>query len=430
MEQVLEQPTNEIVLTKGQQEALDKMLDFITDPKEQVFVLRGYSGCGKSTLVQYFLEKLPKTFKALSLVDPDYNAPNILLTATTNKAAENLSQLSGQEASTVHSAFSLRVRTDYQTGKTSISPTSQSDIRDCIVLVDEASFIDGHLLNLLFRHSTNCKFIFIGDPGQLIPVNSSSAVVFDSGFKHYPTAFLDEVVRQKGTNKVHPITELSTVFRNVVNSGDWEQDFPVDGIHIQHLSEADFQKEVDKEFLRPDWHYKDSKILAWTNRRVGQFNSYVNNLVKGIPEFQVNDYALVNSFVTKPRCYSFKTEQMIQIRKIGQACKLYGVNGQLMQLDGVMDVFVPNNYQEALKAAKDFRKQGDFNTALTIEEQWPDLRPAYACTINKSQGSTFDKVFIDLNDVSRCTNGNTIARMLYVAISRARHNVYLMGDLA
>jgi ATP-dependent exoDNAse (exonuclease V) alpha subunit len=62
-------------------------------------------------------------------------------------------------------------------------------------------------------------------------------------------------------------------------------------------------------------------------------------------------------------------------------------------------------------------------------ENWIDLRAAYAQTVNKSQGSTYDRVFIDLDDIRRCNSGDQIARMLYVAVSRAREQVFLTGDL-
>ena len=43
--------------------------------------------------------------------------------------------------------------------------------------------------------------------------------------------------------------------------------------------------------------------------------------------------------------------------------------------------------------------------------------------------STYDKVFVDLDDISKCNSGNTIARMLYVACSRPKSKLYLIGDL-
>ena len=39
-------------------------------------------------------------------------------------------------------------------------------------------------------------------------------------------------------------------------------------------------------------------------------------------------------------------------------------------------------------------------------------------------------VFIDLGDISTCHNPNQAARMLYVAVSRARHGIYFYGELA
>ena len=69
-----------------------------------------------------------------------------------------------------------------------------------------------------------------------------------------------------------------------------------------------------------------------------------------------------------------------------------------------------------------------FDVVEEAENRWVDLRAAYACTVNKSQGSTFDKVFIDIDDIARCNNGEQIARLMYVAVSRARNTVYLTGD--
>ena len=62
-------------------------------------------------------------------------------------------------------------------------------------------------------------------------------------------------------------------------------------------------------------------------------------------------------------------------------------------------------------------------------ETWIDLRAQHACTIDKSQGSTYAQVFIDLDDIAKCNISSQVARMCYVAVSRARHKVYLTGDL-
>ena len=60
-----------------------------------------------------------------------------------------------------------------------------------------------------------------------------------------------------------------------------------------------------------------------------------------------------------------------------------------------------------------------------------DIDYAFAITANKAQGSTYDNVFIDLNDICFTNTGmlrdnkDEMLRRLYVAISRARHEVIL-----
>jgi hypothetical protein len=65
-----------------------------------------------------------------------------------------------------------------------------------------------------------------------------------------------------------------------------------------------------------------------------------------------------------------------------------------------------------------------------LKNNFPDLRQRDAATTHKAQGSTYDTVFIDLSDISTCHQPNTVARMLYVAFSRARTRVFLYGQLA
>ena len=60
---------------------------------------------------------------------------------------------------------------------------------------------------------------------------------------------------------------------------------------------------------------------------------------------------------------------------------------------------------------------------------YPDLRYTYASTINKAQGSTYDTVYIDLNDLAKCNDRDLQLRLLYVAVSRARHKVVFTGDI-
>lgn len=414
-----------ITLTADQEAALLAMNLFLMSPIETVFVLSGFSGCGKSTLVRTFLDRLPSVQKAARLIDPTRKEFTAELTATTNKAAENLGQITGMSVRTIHSFLGLRVQVDYRTNTSTLVANNKFDFPEHVLLfIDEASYVDKALLGFIFTRTKNCKVVFIGDPAQLTPVKATGTPVFDAGFTG---AALTQVVRQPGA-ETHPIVELSTMFRHTVNGADFPV-FKPDGHHVRHMSRDAFNEAIEAEFTRPDWKYADSKILAWTNKCVIGFNQYVRNLAKGNPHFQVEDYAVCNSFLQVGK-HSIKTDQLVQITSIGDDEERFGVMGNLMTLDHVVNAFQPKSLADASARVKQARSEGDFNLVADIESSWVDLRGAYACTINKAQGSTFDSVFIDLSDISRCNSGDQIARMLYVAVSRARNHVYLVGDFA
>lgn len=411
-----------ITLTQDQEAALDAFYQFLVDPTETVFVLSGYSGCGKSTLVSVLLDRLPNLMALLKMVNPSAPKYDVQLTATTNKAAENLAHITGQTVATIHSYLGLRVFTDYATNVTKLVRRKDSHIVDEVLLfIDEGSYVDSDLLGHIFQMTRNCKIVFIGDPAQLAPVKSSGTPVFNAGFKG---AALRQVVRQAEGN---PIVDLSTKFRNTVNTGEFFSFVP-DGVHIQHMSTEDFVLAIEKEFLRPDWRHKDSKILAWTNKRVVEYNQYVSNLATGNPDFQDGDYVICNCYFNNGS-QSIKTDQMVQITGIGPDTQEHGVIGRRYHIDGKIWAFMPYSLADKASAIKQARQAERLTLVSMIENTWIDLRAAYASTVNKSQGSTYDKVFIDLTDISKCNNANTLARMLYVAVSRARNNVFFVGDL-
>ena len=412
--------TQEITLTEDQQNALESFAFFLMDPIETVFVLRGYSGCGKSTLVRTLIDRMPAFNKTARLINPDHKEYEVALTATTNKAAENLGNITGQGAVTIHSFLGLRVQTDYRTNITTLIPRNSDQKAGYLLFIDEASYVDKQLLSLIFKMTHNCKIVFIGDPAQLTPVKATSTPVFDANFTG---AALTTVVRQAEGN---PIVDLSTKFRNTVNTGEFFS-FTPDGHHVQYLQRDSFNEAIKAEFTRPDWRYQDSKILAWTNKCVIGYNNFVRNHVKGNPDFQVDDYAICNSFVTVGRS-SIKTDQLVHINGIEADSERYGVSGNMVCVDGIW-VFHPKSLQEWNAGIKQMRAKDNFGAVSEMESQWIDLRAAYACTINKAQGSTFDRVFVDLDDIRRCNSGDQIARMLYVGVSRARTQVFLTGDL-
>lgn len=416
-------------LTEDQQNVLQVFVSFLADPVKKVLRIEGYAGTGKSTLIKTLLDRLPSYGKMLRLVDPEFKMLPIQLTATTNKAAEALSHMSGMDVQTIHSFLGLRVDTDHLTGQTGLVPRANAQQFNMLVFIDEASYVDSQLLGLIFSQTVNCKIVFIGDRAQLAPVKSSGVPpVFLANFE---SVMLTEVVRQKqadGSTTVHPITELATMFRNAVNTGVWGT-VNVDGQHIIHLPRDTFEDQVLAEFTRPDWRYNDSKVLAWTNKCVINYNHALNNHIKGTPSFQEGDYAVCNKFVSANK-HSLKTDQMVCITGIEPDNYEHNVLGSYVTVDHAGRYFFPKSLEAKKERLKTARANNDWKISEEIDRSWIDLRAAFAQTTNKSQGSTYDKVYIDLDDIRRCNSGDQLARMMYVGTSRARHQVIMTGDLA
>lgn len=416
-----------VILTPDQEQAKDAFHGFLLNPAESVFVLEGYSGTGKSTLVKVLLEEIPKVSKVAELIYQNKFRYDVELTATTNKAAEALRTNIGglYSVSTIHAKLGLRVHTDYYKNTTTLIPRDKHlVVEDTILFIDEASFIDEVLLKHIFTMTKNCKVVFIGDPAQLLTVGCDQSPVFSRGFKG---AKLEKVVRQAEGN---PIIELSTLFRNTVNTGKYFSFVP-DGVAVQHLPRDQFEQSICAEFLRPDWRYDHSKVLAWTNKTVINYNHAINNLISGDPLFSAGDYAVVNRYITDKNNNTFKTDELVHVVRKSDPEFSYGLEGHYYTIQGSRqaEFFMPNSLQEKKDLIAQATREKNVKMLTHIDTKWIDLRSAFACTINKSQGSTFKKVFIDLDDLKKCSNGNQLARLLYVGVSRASDQVIFTGDL-
>ena len=77
------------------------------------------------------------------------------------------------------------------------------------------------------------------------------------------------------------------------------------------------------------------------------------------------------------------------------------------------------------KKDSDALKWPDF---YRIRNAFCDMRHSYAMTSYKSQGSTFDDVFVDSKDIRSIPKASQtmINQHLYTALSRARHNAVIL----
>jgi hypothetical protein len=407
-------------LTPSQERGYDTFLSFYLDPNQTVMVLKGYSGTGKTTLVRRLLADLPEMDAMAKLCAPEYVPPQIVLTATTNQAAEAFALAVGykQEVKTIHSACELRLVTDYKTKEKYLTEYGDG-LENSLVFIDEASFVDKKLLAKILKQTKRCKLVFIGDPAQLTPIEDDFMPAFEMNACEIE---LTDLVRFEGGI----LQTLMGNLRAAVMEGNWSK-FPLTPGVIDRLSQEDFNAEAYRLFTKEP--NKQVKILAYTNNCVTQYNNFLSKKVLGTTVPQPGQRMLVNEAVQNNGSKCSANEE-VTLEEV-ELTKEYGVEGYSILLRGKGSYyFMPKHRGQKDKAHAQAVREDDYSAMKIILDTWIDLRPSFAQTVNKSQGSTYDIVMIDLNDIcSKCRTLEQLARILYVALSRGRSRIIMTGDL-
>lgn len=428
-------PSKHIQPSATQEEAVQNMLSFLVSNKHKFFVLKGFSGTGKTTVITHLINNIEGYYKMLQGLSPGLVVPEVLLTATTNKAAEVLESITKVECKTIHSLLNLVIKPDFKTGKEILRRKSDAkDISDLLinslVIIDEGSMLNKELMRFLEESmSPTTKVIIVGDPAQLLAVGDNFSHVF---FNNYPEFTLTKPQRQDENNS---ILKFGEQMRRTIDTGDF---LPInyDTSNLIKLDGDEFKEHVDTYFKNQ--HYGQSnKILAWSNAKVIQYNKYVRSLYTDKDAPQKGELYIANSSCkNNGGGLALKNNQLVEIEEVNEI--VYGdanIPCYLISLKGIRDrVYMPINKQSFdyfLKGlasdAKIYRK--NWSEYFMYKEKFADLRPAHSMTVHKSQGSTFDTVYLDLYDISNCNIPNQVARLLYVAATRARNKVYFYGKL-
>jgi hypothetical protein len=84
-----------------------------------------------------------------------------------------------------------------------------------------------------------------------------------------------------------------------------------------------------------------------------------------------------------------KTDQLVLITEIEEGASQFGVPGSYFTLDHSVRCFMPKSLELRNARWNHAKKNQEARVIAAIDQSWIDLRAAYACTVNKSQGSTY-----------------------------------------
>lgn len=454
-----------ITLNDQQQSAIDAMLKFVNDKQESFFCLIGPAGTGKTTTIQHLIERLPI-------------GTRICFTAPTNKAVRVLRKMAynmelNVDCFTIYSLLGLKVT--MQKDKEVIKGGGKSNLdKFDIVVIDEMSMINTELLGYIHRAvnlAEHTQIILMGDACQLPPVGEPISPTFAIDNR----AVLTKVMRQRNEN---PILGLCTDIRHAIEDGvlsaptinamtNAEGNI---GVHV--MSGAMFSNWMPSAFNSENFdnNYDRFRVIAWRNKTVDAYNKQIQALryQQCNTPFAVGEPVVFSSPLHRlsTNC-EYGTDDTVGAGWDDVLCSTEseGIIDSINQVEPF--IFSPTDAQknngfnfrpfvlsrylvvcnmlendekqltctvtgdkETLKDLFDFvSKSIQSNTGFTWFQFWllnkyfADIRPAYAMTAHKSQGSTFENVFVDAQDILSNPNREEALRCLYVAVSRASQNV-------
>lgn len=424
-------------LTPDQISAVDQLVDYAIAPstgETTCIALAGPSGSGKSTTMKFFLDELDALNKGLAILDSKEGGGKgltitgkLVLTASTNKAAAVLSAMTGKPASTIHSLLRLTVRPNFSTGKEDLVASGKRRVDNCTIIIDEASMIDDKLMQFLDERTSNCKIIFVGDDHQLKPVGSN----------HMPAFAIDDVIhlstimRQKDTSFIRTI---GNEFRKSIFGNKQIPTTLFDGLDVINCDGPTFQQEVDKVFGASDYKSSHGRILCRTNDLVHEYNSYVRNMIYGSEALNIHEELIVRSPIHRDGQVAHSIEEVVKISSVNEVTYKGVKCSEVRITSSHIIARVPHDntqVKQLIKQAAARAKAGQDTWApyFNLKEEFHDLRPVYSGTTHTSQGSTYDTVFINLNDLGGCWDKEELLRLLYVAFTRAKHKVFIYGSL-
>ena len=429
-------------LTDEQKRVYSHLLGFLHDPNKQAIIIDGSGGVGKSFMVNYIYKNLIEDYRCscqISGKEPEFRF--LTPTATTNKACESLSQYLKTSVQTIHNYLGLVVFDDFSSGKTSVVPSrSYRTKHNEVILIDEASMINQDTFNFIKSSlRDNCKVIYVGDKYQLPPINEKISQIYLQGYEELSLTKLLRASNQELIN-------INKAAKQLVIDGTR---IPVkEGLNIHFLDNTTAPNYIINNFKNPD---HNNLICCYTNKSVIAYNNYCKQIrgitspyVKGehyvcnnvVHMSDSNHEALTVIFHVEDECkitdIDFNPQQIKVCDK--KTIEAYRAEIENLSCGSKFVVYLPVDINKHLEQIKLIKKQAMQDKELwrvyyAMKNFFPDIRPRDAKTVHKAQGSSIDDVFIDLNDLSHCFDENVIKRLLYVAISRARKNIYFYGEL-
>ena len=438
-------------LNPCQEKALKRAIE-----TDKHLTIKGPAGSGKSYLTKALIEALDDKL-GIALVTPTHAAKNIL------------TEMSGKDATTIHSLFKIHPST-YEDVKT-FTQSDDIDISEIrILVIDEASMVDDDLLGIILKTiSKQCRIIAIGDYAQLQPIKHEDGVLSSLFSKYERKARYVDASGKEYQEVIETIVfeqvELKTIQRqsagplldiaNDVRVGkplrtEWDKEKKIGVYEVNSINTM--LNVLYKKLEKPEDLLK-YRALAFTNDIVNKINEKIRKHVYNTTEpFVDNEYLVLQEPVMegegKTQVVVLNNGEIVTIipNTIVRSNESVGLpnaynveieiatmnvltdEGKHITIEVVWDLASKDLLDELYRDAAAVYKSSSYNKTSwkrfwELKSRFADTKPLGASTVHKSQGATVTGVVFYTQDMMYASETLT-RQLLYVGVTRATDWVF------
>ena len=352
-----------------------------------ICIISGGPGTGKTSIQRAILNIYKKAF-------PD---SDVVCCAPTGRAARRMEQSTGYSASTIHKVLNLTAG--------EVHELKDIDLLEAdLVLVDEVSMMDmlttWYLFNAL---PPSCRLILVGDADQLPSVGPGAVLNELLACGKLPAVILDKVFRQSEGSLV---AENAQRIRHGVSDLEFGDDF-------QFWPSA--EETQSAQYLM--WFYK-REVDRYGVDNVALLTPFRKKSKTGVYSLNAALHDTINP--ASPEKDEIETGQ--RILRVGD--KVMQMKNRDFASNGDIGyICTSKRDSDGILVEVDFGD--DRVVAYEDAESLRQVELAYAATIHKSQGSEYDAVLINIQNM----HGKMLNRaLIYTAETRAKKQVIIVGD--